>query len=77
MTCFFCKGERENISAVFTVELDNCIIVIKNVPTDSCMKCGQKSYSNEVAGHIEKIVNNMRNVVTEVAVVRYTESIVA
>jgi YgiT-type zinc finger domain-containing protein len=59
------------------VELEKCIIVIKNVPTDVCEKCGQKSYTDNVAKQIEKIINSTRNAITEVAVVNYSENLVA
>ena len=77
MSCFYCKGELEHTHAAFTVEMDNCIIVIKNVPTDSCLKCGQKSYSDTVATRIEDTVKRMRHTITEIAVVQYPENIVA
>ena len=77
MSCFYCKGELEHENAVFTVEAENCIIVIKNVPTDTCLKCGQKSYTDNVAARIEEMVNSMRNSITEIAVVHYSESDVA
>ena len=77
MNCFYCKGAIEQVLAAFMVELDNCIIVIKNVPTDTCLKCGQKSYSDKVADRIEKITTGMRNTMTEIAIMHYTENIVA
>ena len=77
MNCFYCRGELEHEHALFTVEVENCIIVIKNVPTDTCVKCGQKSYSDNVAARIEEMVNSMRSTITEIAVVHYSENIVA
>jgi len=77
MNCFYCKGELEHTRAVFTVELDNCIIVVKDVPTEICHKCGQRSYSEEIAARIERITNGMRNTFTEIAVVHFSENDVA
>jgi len=74
MDCFFCKGEMELENAAFMVELPHGIIVIKNVPTNICDRCGQKSYDNDVAKQIEQITNRLRSTVTEVAVVHYAES---
>ena len=31
MTCFFCKGEMKPSMTIHTVQLKNCIVVIKNV----------------------------------------------
>jgi YgiT-type zinc finger domain-containing protein len=71
MRCFFCKSELEHKKSVFTVELDNCIIVIKDVPTDICEKCGQRSYNDEVAARIEEITEQTRDSLTEIVVVHF------
>ena len=31
MNCFMCKGELEDKNTTFMIELDNCIIIIKNM----------------------------------------------
>ena len=54
MNCFMCKGDLEDKNTTFMVELDNCIIIIKNVPSQVCKQCGEVSYSNEVAKQLEK-----------------------
>ena len=77
MNCFYCKNVLEHNKAVVTIELDNCLIVIKDVPTETCMKCGQRSYSDEVAAQIEKITDSVRNTFTEIAVVQYSTNHVA
>ena len=60
MNCFMCKGDLEDKNTTFMVELDNCIIIIKNVPSQVCRQCGEVSYSNEVAKQLEKLVNSVR-----------------
>lgn len=76
MNCFMCKGKLENKNTTFMVELDNCIIIIiKNVPSQVCKQCGEISYSNEVAKQLEKLVNSVRNAITEITVINYTEKV--
>ena len=65
MNCLLCKGNLENKNTTFMVELDNCIIIIKNVPSQVCKQCGEVTYSNEVAKQLEKLVNAVRNKYTE------------
>ena len=36
MTCPLCKGEMKPGTTIHTVQLKNCVVVIKNVP---CLKC--------------------------------------
>ena len=75
MTCFMCKGELENKNTTFMVELDQCIIIIKNVPSQVCRQCGEVSYSNEVAKKLEELKNSVRNAITEITVINYTEKV--
>ena len=75
MECFMCKEKLEDKKTKFMVELDNCIIIIKNVPSQVCKQCGEVSYSNEVAKQLEKLVNSVRNAITEITVINYTEKI--
>ncbi len=75
MDCFMCKGKIENKNTTFMVELENCIIIIKNVPSQVCKQCGEISYSNEVAKQLERLVNTVRNSITEITVLNYTEQV--
>ena len=59
----------------FMVELDNCIIIIKNVPSQVCKQCGEVSYSDEVAKQLEKLVNRVRDSITEITVINYSEKV--
>ncbi len=59
------------------VDLDNCIVIVKNVPSQVCNQCGETSYSDDVAGRLEEIVNSMREAVTEIAVINYPDKVVA
>ena len=70
-----CKGSLENKKTTFMVELDNCIVIIKNVPSQVCKQCGEVSYSNEVAKQLEKLVNSVKNAVAEIMVINYTEKV--
>ena len=75
MNCFICGGNVEDKKTTFMVELDNCIIIIKNIPSQVCKQCGEVTYSNEVAKQLEKLVNSVRNAITEITVINYTEKV--
>ena len=72
MNCFMCKGKLEEKNTTFMVELDNCIIIIKNVPSLVCEQCGEVLYSNEVSKQLEKLVNAVRNSITEINIINYS-----
>ena len=57
----------------FTLTLNDRVIIIKSVPSHVYVQCGETAYDNNVMRHIEVIVNKLRDVVTEVAITRYSE----
>ena len=72
MSCIMCKGNLEDKLTNFIADLGNCIIIVKDVPSQVCSQCGEVSYSNDVALQLEKIINETKNTLTEIAVVRYS-----
>ena len=73
MRCFMCEGSLQDKFTTFMVEIDKCIIIVKNVPSQVCEQCGETSYSNTVARQLEDTASSLRNSLTEIAVVSYTE----
>lgn len=66
-----CKGHLENKLTTFMVDLGNCIVIVKNVPSQVCAQCGETSYSDEVAEKLEMIVNSVRHSMSEVTIINY------
>ena len=75
MMCFMCKGSLADKTTTFMVDIDKCIIIVKNVPSQVCGQCGEASYNNEVAKQLEKIVDSLRKSITEIAVVNYADKV--
>lgn len=75
MKCFMCKGDLKDKLTTYMVDLGNCIVIVKKVPSQVCEQCGEVSYSNDVAIQLEKIVNSMKTALTEIAVINYMEKI--
>lgn len=69
--CFFCKGEMKEDITTFMADLGKCIVIIRNVPCLKCPQCGEELFTDEVAKNIEKIVNKLKENVTEIAVTDY------
>ena len=71
MKCFMCKGTLVDKPTTFLTDLGDCIVVVKNVPSQVCLQCGEISYSNDVAHKLEETVNLIRRSSTEIAVINY------
>lgn len=75
MECIMCKGLTEKKTVNYILDLDNTIIIIKDVPANVCKQCGERYFDNDVMENLEKIVNNLRTVSTEMSVVSYKEKV--
>ena len=74
MSCFMCKGSCEDKLTTFLVDVENCIVIVKKVPSQVCSQCGETSYSDNVASQLEIIVNSARKALSEIMVVNYAAS---
>ena len=75
MNCFMCKGNLEEKKVNYVIDLENTIIIIKEVPEKVCTQCGEQYFDDETAENIEKIVNQLKKLATEVTIVNYKENV--
>ena len=72
MTCFYRKGTMTESTTTHFAELDNCCVIIKNVPCMKCNQCGEVIYTAAVAQRIEQIIGSLEKALPEIAVVNYS-----
>ena len=75
MKCFVCKGELQEKNVNYFVDLDNTIIIIKEVPAKVCSQCGEKYFEDEISENIEKIVEQLKEISTEITIVNYKDGV--
>ena len=75
MKCFYCKGDMEQAKTTHFVELNNTIVIIKNVPCYKCTQCGEVVYTGSVTARLETITDKLSGIMTEIAVVNYSDSV--
>ena len=71
MDCFMCKGDLEEKTVNYVVDLEEAIIIIKGVPAKVCKQCGEQYFDDETSQNIEKMVNKLKELSTEVTIVNY------
>ena len=71
MKCFMCKGDLEHARKTYVATLEHCVIVIKDVPAMVCTQCGEAYYTDDVSDRLEQIIDKIRDMVQEVAIVEY------
>jgi YgiT-type zinc finger domain-containing protein len=71
MNCFLCKGKLQDSTTTYMADLGNIIVIVKNVPCHKCSQCGEESFSGTVVAQLERIIDQLRGTLTEIAVVNY------
>lgn len=74
MSCFYCKGDIVPSTTVYTVQIGNTVIVIKNVPCEECEQGGEIEISHEVMLKIDHIIELATQLMQDVAVIDYQTS---
>lgn len=69
--CFFCKGDMLESTTTHVAELDNKILVIRNVPCLKCSQCGEVVYSLKTSKRLEEIIKTLDKLSTEVSILNY------
>ena len=67
--CF--KDDKIKTTTTFTVEYNDCIIVVKHVPCLECQVCGEVMITDEVSEKLERLVNAAKAVLQEISVIDY------
>lgn len=75
MECFKCRGNLTEKKVNYVVNLEKTIIIIKGVPAKVCNQCGEQYFDDETTENIEKIVNQLKELETEVTIVNYKEKV--
>lgn len=71
--CVFCRGtELKDTFTTYVAVLDKFTIIIKNVPCQECVQCGERYFSDDVMQNIELIVKKAIDVQSEFFVTEYS-----
>ena len=74
MKCFYCKGDMEESTTSYAVTLEDCVVIVKDVPCTRCRQCGEAYFSDKIADELDRIVDSFRKSKTEIAVVHYASA---
>ena len=61
-------------TTTYMEDLGNCIVIIRNVPCNKCSHCGEVSYNGVTISRIEKIVSQLKDTLTEIAIVNFSNA---
>ncbi|GFN37143.1 MULTISPECIES: type II toxin-antitoxin system MqsA family antitoxin [Bacillota] len=75
MNCALCKGKLKKGVVNHIIDLGDGIIIIKNVPANTCNQCGEYYVDTETAIKLENIVEELRKNKAEVLIINYNEMV--
>ena len=70
--CF--SDDKLNTKTTFTVEYNDCIIVVKNVPCLECPICGEITFTDDVSAKLEMLVESAKKKMQEISVIDYQKA---
>lgn len=71
MKCFLYKGTMITATTTYMTTYNNCYIIIKNVPCLKCDQCGEDYINGVTMLKIESIIEKLKTMLTEIAVVDF------
>ena len=69
--CF--SDNKIKTTTTFTVDYNNCIIIVKNVPCLECPVCGEVMFTDEVSGKLEKVIESAQKIVQDISIIDYSK----
>lgn len=72
MRCMSCKhGKMEETTTTYFTQLNNCYIIIENVPCLKCDQCGEEFLNASVAEKIDDILDNIEKIASKIFILDY------
>ena len=75
MRCLICKDdEMRDSRSTYFAQVDQCYVIIENVPCKKCSQCGEIVYSASVMEKIEEILDKVREIAGKVLIMDYSQA---
>ena len=75
MNCFTCGSNHiKKTTTIYVEKLENGILIIKNVPCQKCVQCGEEFFSMAIMKEIEKLEKMAETIISEVMIIDYNSA---
>lgn len=75
MNCALCRGKLKKGIVNHIIDSGEGIIIIKNVPANTCNQCGEYYVDTETAIKLENIIEELGKNKVEVLIINYNEMV--
>jgi YgiT-type zinc finger domain-containing protein len=69
--CYFCDGKLRLGLATLPFVLGASVMVVKDVPAEICMQCGEAMMSSQVAAKVDALLKQAQHAGFEVSIMAY------
>ena len=59
------KGDMKPSTTTYFEELENCYVIVKNVPCFECSQCGEVVYTADVTSRLDEIIGSITDLMTD------------
>ena len=75
MKCLVCKADSmiDSCSTYFA-QLDQCYVIIENVPCKKCTQCGEVVYASSVMEKIDGILDKLQNIASKIFIIDFNKA---
>ena len=72
MKCLACKnGDMEEAKTTYFAQLNNCYVIIENVPCMKCEQCGEEFFTMSVLEKIDDILERLEKIASKIFIMDY------
>lgn len=72
MKCLTCKsGTMERSTTTYFAQLNDCYVILENVPCMKCEQCGEEYFSASVLEKIDNILERLEKIASKIFIMDY------
>ncbi len=73
MKCMKCGATAQQGLTTNVTDLQDCLIIVRNVPCFKCLECNEIIYTGDVIQQLEEIIDSAKKVMQEISIIDYSK----
>jgi YgiT-type zinc finger domain-containing protein len=75
MKCISCGAEALYGTATDVTDMENSLVIVRNVPCHKCSECSEIIYTADVVTYLESVTETAKTALNEVAIMDYNSRV--
>ena len=73
MKCLSCTADTVKSTTTDVTDLEDCLIIIRNVPCYKCTECNEILYTGDVIRKLDAIIAKAKQTLNEISVIDFAK----